>query len=99
MSAGKRTSGRKKERERIAAAVAAEMAPIRETVARAAAEVRALRHIKADRSRLRYCQFAVATTRDARADLRDELLARLVEAVEDDVRWLAGRPSRSAVTS
>jgi hypothetical protein len=40
-----------------------------------------------DRSRLRYCMFAVATTRDASAELRTALLECLVEAVDDDVRW------------
>ena len=40
-----------------------------------------------NRSRLRYCMFAVATTRDVRQDVRDALLNCLIEAVEDDVRW------------
>lgn len=46
-----------------------------------------MREPRVNRSRLRYCMFAVATTRDVRLDIRDALLDCLVEAVEDDVRW------------
>lgn len=46
-----------------------------------------MREPKVGRSRLRYCLFAVAMTRDVRADIRDALFDCLVEAVEDDAQW------------